>query len=168
MMKKFSINLLVSKLYDTIKWDEVPGEPETDALMRSQVLNRLQLSGFEPVIDVGKKRLRYHLSGSKVINANLRSVIYRTVARYSSIQEFQVFFDLYANASSSSERNRVGSAMGSTTNPEVIKTSPGLVTQHQQRSWTGCTVDHFCSFLPFRSRKKLGLGIFQEECKAVL
>ena len=121
MMNKFSINLLVSKLYDTIKWDEIPGEPEIDALMRSQVLNRLQLSGFEPVIDEAKKRFRDHLSGSKVINANLRSVIYRTVARYSSIQEFQVFFDLYANASSSSERNRVGSAMGSTTNPEIIK-----------------------------------------------
>lgn len=121
MMNKFSINLLVSKLYDTIKWDEEPGEAETDSLMRSLVLNRLQLSGFQPVIDEGKKRFQDHLSGSRLVSANLRSVVYRTVARYSSIQEFQVFFDLYANASSSSERNRIGSAMGSTINPEIIK-----------------------------------------------
>lgn len=111
---------LFSNLYDTISWDEQPNEPPADSLMRSLVIGNMAALSYDKVVAEAKRRFNEHNNGGRQIPANLRSAIYRAVAQSSNDEEFEVFFQMYRNADSSAERQRIGSAMGATRKPDQI------------------------------------------------
>ena len=119
-LHSFGIKLLES-LYKTISWDPIENESSTDSLKRGLVLGRLGIFGHPGVAQEARRRFDEHMTGVTPIHADLRSVIYRTVARNMTDEDFQKFFDLYKKAETSQERNRIGSAMGQTRSEKQIK-----------------------------------------------
>lgn len=120
MLHEFGITLY-EPLYQKIKWDADENESTTESLKRSLVLGRLGSFGHEGVAQEARKRFNDHLAGISSVHPDLRSVVYRTVARNMSDEDFQKLLELYKKAETSSERNRIGSAMGSTKKENQIK-----------------------------------------------
>ena len=114
----FILKLLDSN-YQRLMWEKQSDDMET--LLQSMTLYRLGLSGHAQVIAEAKRRFNEQLNGGEMIRPNLRSLIYKLTARNSDQESFSVFFELYKNASGSSERDRIGSAIGLTADEEIIK-----------------------------------------------
>lgn len=113
----FILNLL-SANFQRLGWERL--DDDTETLLQSITLYRLGLSGHAQIIEEARKRFDAQLRGEEMIRPNLRSFIYRLSARNSDSESFGVFFDLYKNASGSSERDRIGLALGAAKDAEII------------------------------------------------
>ena len=113
----FILNLL-SANFQRLGWERL--DDDTETLLQSMTLNRLGFSGHAQIIEEARKRFDSQLRGEEMIRPNLRSLIYRLSARNTDSKSFGVFFDLYKNASGSSERDRIGSALGAAKDAEII------------------------------------------------
>lgn len=113
----FILNLL-SANFQRLGWERL--DDDTETLLQSMTLIRLGLSGHAQIIKEARKRFDAQLRGEEMIRPNQRSLIYRLSARNADSESFGVFFDLYKNASGSSERDRIGLALGAAKDAEII------------------------------------------------
>ncbi len=74
---KFSsyIRNLVKPISLKLGWDSIEGETSLQSMCRALVLRVLAVYGDQEVIDEAKRRFEKHLSGEKLIPADLRSAV---------------------------------------------------------------------------------------------
>jgi puromycin-sensitive aminopeptidase len=89
-------------------WAAKSGESHTATLLRSLLLSQMAILNDKDTIKQGKLIFKK----SKVVPADIRSVVYQIVAQTGNSRVHQMFIEKYVNESLSEEKNRLGRALG--------------------------------------------------------
>lgn len=82
-------------IFASLGWDSKPEDGHTTSLLRSLVLLQLVKFGDEQVLAEARKRFDDHVSGKKILHADLRSPVYRGVAKKMDAKTWDTFMTLY-------------------------------------------------------------------------
>ena len=97
-------------------WKPKKGELHTDALLRSLVISRLGRSGDKNIINEARKRF-----ASKHLSPDVRGAVYSIIATHGGMKEYNLLLKKYKRETLHEEKNRLGSALGDFTNPQILK-----------------------------------------------
>lgn len=84
-------------------------------------MKKLAIAGDPEVIEEARKRFEAHLSGSQLIEADLRSAIYTAVLNDCDESTFEKFFVLYNESNSEEDKMKIACSMGIVTKEKFIK-----------------------------------------------
>lgn len=101
---------LLSRIVETVGWEEKSGESHDAKLLRPLVLGAAAFFGHAAVIAEAKKRFAARVTNP--IHADLRGVIYATVAREGGEKEYKTLLSLYRAETLHEEKNRLLGALG--------------------------------------------------------
>ncbi|RUS74701.1 hypothetical protein EGW08_017531, partial [Elysia chlorotica] len=118
--KKYVINLF-SKIASDVGWDPKPDEDTLTPLLREVVLARMGRYGDEATVAEANKRFEAHCSGEAKLPADLKSAVYTTVLSNGDSQVYEKMLKLYDEADMQEERVRIGRALGSVEDKELIQ-----------------------------------------------
>ncbi|MEK7452967.1 MAG: M1 family metallopeptidase [Patescibacteria group bacterium] len=104
-----------------VGWKKRKGDGHSEVLLRTLILSSAGRYGDESVIVKSRVMLDSIGKNKNSIPADLRTVVYSTVARYGSVREYEKLMDMYKNATLNEEKNRIGSALGHFSQEELIK-----------------------------------------------
>jgi len=111
---------LFSEIYKKIGWDEKPKEDHTKILLRANVLAVLGFSDHKEVIEEAKKRFKEYLNG-KILNPNLRSIIYNLNAYTGHIKTFEILKNKYMEEKNQEEKMRLLASLGIFKQKEILR-----------------------------------------------
>ncbi|GFR58996.1 puromycin-sensitive aminopeptidase [Elysia marginata] len=118
--KKYVINLF-SKIAAEVGWDPTPEEDTLKPLLREVVLARMGRYGDEATVAEANKRFDAHCSGEAKLPADLKSAVYATVLTNGDSVTFEKMLKLYDEADMQEERVRIGRALGSVQDKDLIQ-----------------------------------------------
>lgn len=101
-------------------WEKRESDTHTDILLRSVVLFALGNYGDKATITHAKKLFANHCTGKKLIDPDIRGVVFALVAKNGGISEWHAFYNLYKKEESQQEKGRIMMALSSFENPELI------------------------------------------------
>jgi aminopeptidase N len=134
---------LVRPQLERLGWEQQPGEPAPDTLLRSSVISTLGDFGDSEVIASARERFRKFLEQPDSLAPNLRPCVMGIVGRYSDRATYDQLHKLAQDAKSTEEQRRYYGAMAAARDPSLAEltlpisltdeTSPGealrLVTE---------------------------------------
>jgi puromycin-sensitive aminopeptidase len=103
---------LFNKVYKTLGWEPMAGEPPQTALLRSVVIRRLGDFNDPEVVAEAKKRFEAHVQGKEQISPDMRGTVYKIAASNMTDSEFEKLPEMYSKAEAAQEKSRIGYAMG--------------------------------------------------------
>ncbi len=95
----------------TMTWNKIP-KSHSDALLKVLVLENLGRYGDKKTVGRAKKMFASVKGGSNKIPADLRGVVYNTVAKYGAANEYTKLLKMYRAEVLHEEKNRIGRALG--------------------------------------------------------
>jgi puromycin-sensitive aminopeptidase len=101
-------------------WDKKEGEPYNDALLRSLALSMMGESGDKKTISEAKKKFS-QLNKGIHLDPDIRGVVYRLSAASGKVKEFKNLVERYKGEHLHEEKNRIGGALGSFSDPKILK-----------------------------------------------
>ncbi len=96
---------------EQIDWDKHPKE-HSDALLKVLILESLGKYGDEKTVAHARALFSRVSEHKNDIPADLRGVVYNTVAKYGGTKEYEKLLKLYKSATLHEEKNRIGRALG--------------------------------------------------------
>jgi len=100
---------LFSPLAKKMGFDKKDIEKHSDAFLRSLAISQSAFYGDKKTIDTAKKIFKNR--NTKLINADIRNAVYRTVAMYGGNTEWKLFEKLYKEEILHEEKERIGYAL---------------------------------------------------------
>ena len=113
------IEKLAAPILAELGWSKRPGERDVDTLLRGQVISALGEAGDPQVIDMADDIFRNSFTQG-MVDANLRSAIYKIVAMNGDGQVFDSFVSRYKAESDPEERLKLLSALGHFRDPALV------------------------------------------------
>ncbi len=111
---------LLSPLHKRLSWNKVKDEPYNDALLRPIVISLLGEAGDKQILSEAKKLFLDHTKGSHV-DPDIRGCVYRLTASQGGMSEFKKLIKKYKTEHLHEEKNRIGGALGSFSDPKILK-----------------------------------------------
>ena len=117
------INVFIQSLVQTqlkrLTWDEIPGEPHLDTLLRPIIIGLSVGAEDKTQVSFALELYRQKMSGEGKINPDLRDIIYTTAARNGDKVTFDELLSQYIKTQSSDEKLAITSALTSFKQPEL-------------------------------------------------
>lgn len=112
---------LFRQIAEKMGWEKRPNESQTQVLLRSIALH--QLGSFEDPAtrEIARKMFDDFVEHQTPIDPDIRGVVYALVADKGGKKEFEIFTDLYRKESLHQEKDRIGRAITSFENPEILE-----------------------------------------------
>ena len=79
----------LTKIYSKLEWDPCPNEGSQAAILRGLILTQMGLNQCTRTIDQARKRFEQYFNQHQMINPNIRSAIYLTVAKNGDQKTFE-------------------------------------------------------------------------------
>lgn len=98
-----------------------PQDKHSDILLRELILSNAGKYGDEDVIAKARDLFGRIKKGKNPVPADLREVVYNTVARYGGNVEYEKLSEMYKLATLHEEKNRIGSALGYFNDPALLE-----------------------------------------------
>lgn len=117
---------LLQPLYERLGWQAQPAEPQTDALLRNDVLTTLGDFGDEPVIVEAQRRFASFLKAPESLSGNLRPAVLHIVGRYADQQTYDQLHNLGLKATGTEEKNQFYGAMAAALDPKLAQQTLAL------------------------------------------
>ncbi|XP_051165800.1 puromycin-sensitive aminopeptidase [Leptopilina boulardi] len=100
-------------------------ESHLDTLLRPRILGKLVSLGDEDTICEAKKRFALHITGEKIVPADLRSVVYRAVLSTCTSVDgdneiFETMLKLYRESDLHEEKDRILAALGAVKDEKLL------------------------------------------------
>lgn len=124
---------LYQKIYANVGWNASPNESHTRVLLRSLVINRLGAFGDENVISESLKHFDAHSNGTKLLSADLRSAVYRTVVSSKRKNIFDDLLKIFRASDLDEERSRIVGALGRVNDQSLIEQLLELAMSSEMR-----------------------------------
>ncbi|XP_046484591.1 puromycin-sensitive aminopeptidase isoform X1 [Neodiprion pinetum] len=112
---------LMKDIGSKLGWDPKPNESHLDTLLRSLVLGRLAALNDAETIEEAKKRFEAHVSGARILAADLRSPVYRAVLSVGGADTYATMLKLYREADLHEEKDRISRALGAIKDEKLLK-----------------------------------------------
>jgi aminopeptidase N len=112
---------LVRPQLERLGWDQRPGEPAPDTLLRSSLISTLGNFGDKEVIASAQERFRKFLEQPDSLAPNLRPCVMELVGRYSDRTTYDQLHKLARSAKSTEERERYYGAMAAALDPALAE-----------------------------------------------
>ena len=151
---------LLLPTYHRLGWEERKEETYNDKLLRFVILAQLASFNDSEVAVEARRRFEGHVNGSSPIRADLRSVVYSSVARNANEETFQTFVTLYRDASTQEERTRLTEAMASVPSTSMLQRVLEFAMSEEVRSQDTPTV--ICFVAINRNARELTWTFFQK------
>jgi aminopeptidase N len=118
-------------LYTNLGWEAKPGEPETTALLRSNMLTLL--GDFRDPSVIAEARLRFaaYLKAPKSLTPNLRPTVFHIVGRYSDQATYDQLHGLALKTQSTEEKRLFYGAMTDALDPALAKQTLEIVFKNE-------------------------------------
>lgn len=104
-----------------VGWKKKAGDGHSEVLLRSLILAHAGRYGDERVLAKSRALFGGVKKGKNAIPADLRSVVYNTVARYGEKADYEKLMEMYKRATLHEEQNRIASALGRFTQKELLE-----------------------------------------------
>ncbi|HSH31181.1 MAG TPA: M1 family aminopeptidase [Candidatus Saccharimonadales bacterium] len=114
-------------------WQTQNQESHFDQLLRPVIIRSAGRFGDEAVMAQSRQRLEEHLGGS-LIEPDLRSAVYCTVARYGTDSDYDQLLKLYREAKLQEEKRRLMNALGLFQKPELVQKTLQFMLSDEVRS----------------------------------
>jgi aminopeptidase N len=121
----------LGNLYKTLGWEAKSGEPETTALLRSNMLTLL--GDFRDTSVIAESRLRFaaYLKDPKSLAPNLRPTVFHIVGRYSDQATYDQLHQLALKTQSTEEKRLFYGAMTGALDPALAKQTLEIVFKNE-------------------------------------
>lgn len=113
------VRWLVHPRLEKLDWEPKPGESHFDTLLRPMLIGVAGRNGNEQVMAESRKRFEAHLRGA-LIPADLRTAVYRTIAKNGTVNDYESLFDKYKKEELQEEQRRLQTALAAFRDPELI------------------------------------------------
>lgn len=117
-----------------VGWKKKKSDGHSEILLRSLILAHAGRYGDEDVVSQARAMFLGIKKGKNLIPADLRSVVYNTVARYGGPVEYEKFMEIHKSATLHEEKNRIGNALGRFTQKELIERTLAFSLSKEVRS----------------------------------
>jgi aminopeptidase 2 len=112
---------LFTEIVKKVGWDKKEGESVDDVLMRNVVLYAYGKYGDMETIERAKVLFWDFITNKKPIDSDIRGVVYLLVAENGGEKEFEALLRLYEEETLSQEKNRIGNALMSFTQTDLLQ-----------------------------------------------
>lgn len=112
---------LFEKIVNKVGWNATKDENHLTTLLRDLVLCRMGRYGDETVLKEARERFKLHLSGEKLLPADLKTPVYLTVLSHGDEDVLKSMLDLYEQAELQEEMIRISRAIGAVRKENLIK-----------------------------------------------
>ncbi|HBB44037.1 MAG: hypothetical protein UW27_C0017G0020 [Parcubacteria group bacterium GW2011_GWA1_44_13] len=117
-----------------VGWKKKKVDGHSDILLRSLILANAAKYGDESVVAKSRELFDSIKKGKNPIPADLRGVVYGTVARRGGKDEYKKFLEMYKNATLTEEKNRIGRALGRFSQKELLEKTLAFSLSKEVRS----------------------------------
>jgi aminopeptidase N len=121
----------LGNLYKSLGWEAKPGELETTALLRSNMLTLLGDFRDAPVIAEARSRFAAYLKDPKSLAPNLRPTVFHIVGRYSDQATYDQLHSLALKTQSTEEKRLFYRAMTDALDPVLAKQTLEIVFKNE-------------------------------------
>lgn len=104
-----------------VGWKKKVGDSHSDILLRSLILANAGKYGDEIVIAKSRSLFNSIKKGKNEVPADLRGVVYSTIARHGGEIEYEKLLEIYRRTDLHEERNRIGRALGRFTQKKLLE-----------------------------------------------
>ncbi|KAA0199835.1 hypothetical protein HAZT_HAZT007880 [Hyalella azteca] len=111
---------LFANIHQKLGWEPNESESYLDKLLRPMVLSTLGENGEQSVIQKCQSLLVDHVSGSKMLPADLRACVYKTCMIHGDASTLNTLMKLHRDADSQEERDRLSRCMGATSQLDLL------------------------------------------------
>ena len=106
----YKMDLMITIL-EKVGWEKAANEHHTRSLLRAMILTRMGVLGHDKTVEEANRRFQDHLSGKTSIPADLRRVVYCTVAAHGDLKTFEQMKKLFRDAELHEEKERIARSM---------------------------------------------------------
>ncbi|MEM2160937.1 MAG: M1 family aminopeptidase, partial [Candidatus Nitrosotenuis sp.] len=121
------------KMFEKLGWDAQPGEPHTNALLRSFVIASLGKMDDEEILDEANNRFQQYLKKPDSLNPDIQDAVFSLVA-WSGNVRYEKLLDLYKKAQSQEQKIRFLGALSSFKDPKLLLRTLELSQSAEVRS----------------------------------
>ena len=154
---------LLATAIERVGWEPRTAESHTDGLLRTLILGAGSYFGDISVIREAQRR--FNNRAESPISADLRGVIYTTVVRNGGVAEYESILALYRIETLHEEKNRLLSALGTTTNITLLKKTLQFIMSDEVRMQDRNSA--FASVLVNPRGRALGWEFIKRNWKAI-
>ncbi|MFZ2831869.1 MAG: M1 family metallopeptidase, partial [Minisyncoccia bacterium] len=144
-----------------VGWKRKPNDSHSEILLRSLILANAGKYGEESVVEKSHVMFKSVTKGKNPIPADLRSVVYLTVARHGGEEEYKKMQSMHEWATLTEEKNRIAGALGRFPQKELIETT--LVFAVSSKVRTQDTMRILGSVLSSKNGRDLGWKFIKKE-----
>ncbi len=119
-LRKF-ICSVYAPMAESIGWEPKPKESHSQGLLRGFILQRAGQYGHKPTVERAQRLFTDYVTKKTVIPADLRSVVYNTVAEHGTEKDFNQIMSLYRKETLQEEKNRLARALALFPNEKLLK-----------------------------------------------
>lgn len=121
----------VAKQYIRLGWERKTSDSHFDLLLRPMILGLACTSEDSDAISEAKER--FISRDEKLIDPDIRGVIYTTIARNGGQEEFNQLLKIHNDSTNSEERVTISAALTNFKQPVLIESALGLITSKDVR-----------------------------------
>ena len=118
LVRRFVIDLVTSK-FDTLGWDERPGEPDEDRELRAALATALARAGDARAIAQGRARFGQYMVDASSVSPSMLEFVMEVAGRFGDAATYEALMQRVMNSASNEERNRFGRALMNATDPAL-------------------------------------------------
>jgi len=111
---------LFKTISKSVGWTSKENEDHLQTLLRSLVLSRLASFGDQQTLDEASSRFKLHVTGEKLIPADLRSSVYRSVLSASDMDVVDTMIKMYKESEMCEERDRIARSLGASGDTDIL------------------------------------------------
>lgn len=133
-LKTLNRNLVSAKAHE-LGWEFSEKDGHVLQQFKAMMFGSAGAAGDQKIIDAAKEMFsRFAAGDHAAIHPNLRGSVFDLVLRNGGEKEYNVIFDRYKNAPTSTEKNTALRALGSAMQPELIQRTLGLALSDEVRA----------------------------------
>ena len=118
--KKYSQEIF-APMVEKVGWKKKTGDSHSDILLRSLILDNAAKYGDQSVVAKSQALFKSIKKGRNPVQADLRGVVYNTVARYGGKVEYEKILEMHRSTSLHEEKNRIATALARFPQKELIE-----------------------------------------------
>jgi hypothetical protein len=129
------ISELVGPVTELLGWEARHGENSNTPLLRAMVLRNAATCGVSSVIQRCFRHFDDHFAAVATIPADLRALVYNTVAAEGGEPRWRQLKQLFSQATSSEEQRRLMAALGRASSPALLSAALDMVLGASGFEW---------------------------------
>jgi ERAP1-like C-terminal domain len=118
LIRRFVIDLVTPK-FNTLGWNERPGEPAEERELRATLATALARAGDERAIAEGRARFGHYLVDPSSVSPSMIEFVLDVAGRHGDAATYEALMQQLVHANSSEERHRFGRALMNARDPAL-------------------------------------------------